>query len=188
MKKYILQLCGLAVVSIAVYSCKLDKPILPGDPGYVAQYPPTGGNDSTVTKTGTGSGTGTAGTGIDTSLLTGSWKVKITYSGAIQDGVYNEGVQSPVALIPDVDMNSNIKVGVFGADVSQPDSLSYTSSISNKKFYITFATDPFPRSANGPIQVSALSSSSMTWIAIDPQVLTSGGHTLQTAITVVFSK
>jgi len=68
----------LAILVAFIASCKLDEPILPGQPGYVRSFPP--GGDTT----GTGTGTGGTGTGAVTS---GTYFIKGTLGSQAFDWV-----------------------------------------------------------------------------------------------------
>jgi hypothetical protein len=80
-----LQLLTLVfAISTLLWGCKLDKPILPGDPGYVKSTT-TGNTTGTGTGTGTtGTGTSTGGTGTGTTT-SASYYVKGTLGGKAFD-------------------------------------------------------------------------------------------------------
>src|ERR1700760_1757762 len=91
MKKTLLLLITVALTSVTIYSCKLDPPILPGDNGYVQQYPPTSGaigSGGTTGSTGTTGTTGSTGTTGNTNnaALTGTWTVQSTAYITLLDG------------------------------------------------------------------------------------------------------
>jgi hypothetical protein len=176
MRKYLLQLMGLALVSVILYSCKLDKPILPGDPDYVAVTPPGGGTDGGPT------------TIIDNASLTGKWDVKGNLSVIIYtDGVPNVS-DAGIKLFTDVDIDDVAKTALFDGGFNFDGNTTYTLSTTNSKTYFQFSEDPFSRSSNGPIQLVSVTPTSMTWIALDPLVLTSQGHKIQSAYEVTFTK
>jgi hypothetical protein len=184
MRKYLLQLICLAIISTTIYSCKLDPAILPGQPGYVYVAPPTGG--------GTGTGTGTGGTisPYDDAALTGTWKVTTTTTIEYVDGVAQSS-PSPINLFIDAQMDDAAKTVIFGGSFVVDDVTPYpyvVSKTSSGALYIQLSADPYERSSNGPIQIQSLTATTMTWLAIDPLVITSQGHKLQSAWQMTFTK
>src|ERR1700712_3817403 len=71
MKSYGRVLVGLITLCIGLNSCKLDKPVLPGEEGYIKNTDP-------ATGIGTVTGTTITGTTINNSNLTALWKVATT--------------------------------------------------------------------------------------------------------------
>jgi len=180
MKKYLLQIIGLAALCTTVYSCKLDKPVLPGDPGYVAVQPP--GN------IGTG-GDGTGGsTTIVQSALPGTWKVKTTSTIIYSDGAVSSNTPSLISLFTDVTMDDVAHTAVFDGAFNFSGNTTYVETASGAKTYFQFSEDPFSRSSNGPVQLVNLTTTSMTWLALDPLSITSEGHKIQTAWEVIYTK
>src|ERR1700712_2366667 len=170
MRKYLLQIVCLAVLCTTIYSCKLDAPILPGDPNYVAVTPPDGGDG------GTGGGITTP---IDNASLTGTWKVDVSKSIVYSDGVPTE---SQVTLFTDAEFDDVAKTVIFHGQFTLPsDETSYVLSTSNGKTYLQFAADVFQRSTNAPVEITSFDGTTMTWRAVDPLILTSGGHKIQSA-------
>jgi hypothetical protein len=179
MRKYLLQLFVFAAIGAALNSCKLDKPVLPGDPGYVAAIPP---NDSTGIGTGGG---GTTATNIDTALLSGNWTVATTGIGVIVDEADNMQA-SPTNLFAGVTLINSTKISIFDGSpvLITTDTLAYTLSGNS----ITFATDPIGRTSNGPIQITKLTANAMTWLAPDPMIVNEAGHTEQAVYQFTFTR
>lgn len=178
MRKYLLQLICLAVISTAIYSCKLDPAILPGQPGYVYVPPPTG----------TGTGTGGTISPYDDAALTGTWKVTTTTIIEYVDGVAQSS-PSPINLFVDVQLDDAVKTAIFDGSFVVDGTLSYVvSKTSSGALYIQLSADPYERSSNGPIQIQSLTATTMTWLAVDPLVITSQGHKIQSAWGMTFTK
>lgn len=181
MRKYLLQLLCLAIISTSIYSCKLDPAILPGQPGYVYVAPPTGG-------TGTGTGTGGTGTPVDDPVLTGTWKVTTTTDIDYVDGVA-QIIEPPIILFTDAQLDDVAKTAVFDGSFVVDGTQTYVvSRNSSGVLYIQLSADPFERSSNGPIQIQSITATTMTWLAIDPLVLTTQGHKHQEAWKITFTK
>lgn len=181
MRKYLLQFICLAIISTSLYSCKLDPAILPGQPGYVYTPPPT---------TGTGTGTGTSGTisPYDDADLTGTWKVTTTTIIEYVDGVAQSS-PSPINLFIDAKLDDAAKTAIFDGSFVVDGTLSYVvSKASNGALYIQLSADPYQRSSNGPIQIQSLTATTMTWLAVDPMVITTQGHKIQSAWGMTFTK
>jgi hypothetical protein len=84
----------LLILTLFIASCKLDNPILPGQPGYVASTPPGGNTTGTGTGTGMGTGAVTAGTyyfkgTIGTQAF--NWQVTNNLSGWVMGSVTGSG-------------------------------------------------------------------------------------------------
>ena len=176
MRKNLLQLVGVAVLCTTIYSCKLDPPILPGDPGYVVVTPPDGGDG----------GTGGTTTPIDETLLTGKWLPTLS-TIIYTDGVPNTS-PSPINLFTDVVIDAANKTAIFDGAFNFSGNTTYTLSATNGKTYFQFSEDPFRRSDNAPVQLVSLTATKMTWIALDPLTVTSGGHKIQSAWEVTYTK
>lgn len=177
-RKHLLQIIGLAALCTAIYSCKLDKPILPGDPGYIAVTPPGGGDG----------GTGGGSTTIVTSDLPGTWKVTTLSTIIYSDGAVATNSPSLIVLFNDVKIDDVAKTAVFDGAFNFSGNTTYTMSTTGGKSYFQFSEDPFSRSSNGPVQLVSLSATSMTWIALDPLQVTSDGHKIQSAWEVTYTK
>jgi hypothetical protein len=180
MRKYLLHILGLVVISTALYSCKLDKPVLPGQPGYVYVAPPTDPN-------GTGTGGNTGGTPVDNATITGTWKVTTTTTIEYVDGKAQSS-PSPINLFVDAVFDDGAKTAFFDGSFVVFDTVSYTLTSSAGQLFLHLGGDPFERSSNGPIQIQSLTATSMTWLALDPLVITSQGHKLQSAWGMTFTK
>ena len=181
MRKYLLQIVGLAVLCTTIYSCKLDAPILPGDPNYVAVTPPGGGDG------------GTGGTTpIDNVQLTGRWVATQPFSSVI----YSDGVLANTSSEPSnptfftaIDMDDATKITTFEGQFTLPqDETSYVLSTANSKNYLQFSADVFQRTSNAPVQIVSFTGTTMTWIALDPYTVTSEGHKVQSGWEVKLTK
>lgn len=180
MRKHLLQIICLAIISTAIYSCKLDPAILPGQPGYVYTPPPTTG-------TGTGTDPGTISP-YDDAALTGTWKVTTTTNIEYVDGVA-QSAPSQINLFVDAQLDDAAKTAVFDGSFVVDGTQTYVvSKTSTGALYIQLSGDPFERSSNGPIQIQSLTATTMTWLAVDPLVITSQGHRLQSAWGMTFTK
>jgi hypothetical protein len=192
MKKTIPILIAILFVFSLVQSCKLDPPILPGDKGYVQQYPPGSGPTGSSGTTGTTGSTGSTGSTINDAALTGKWTVTTSYIGQYYNGQAHFSLAAPVNPINDVTLNDATKTAAFDGfnTIYFTDSVqTYTVAKSGNNEYITFSEDPLDRSSNDKIQITGLTSTSMTWIGIDPKVITvSGSPSIQVVYKIVFSK
>jgi hypothetical protein len=172
---------ALILLCVLVNSCKLDKPIQPGDPGYVA---------ATATKVSAGTVTGTVvnGTTVNNSNLTGSWKT-ITTTKEFFD-INNVVVASSLAydIFTNVTLSEPAKTADFENLNVAASAETYILSISNGILYIQLSADPFTKSVNSKIQITNLTATSMTWVAIDPKIVSAGGQLLQNAYQVTFTK
>jgi len=202
-------------ISIAITSCKLDKPIMPGDKGYVAYVPkPTGnvgttgttGSTGTTGTTGTTGSTGTTGTTGTTGStgttgtvstgsnpeLTGQWSAS---ADALLFIDQNNKIQSEMDNSSGVLYSININDATLTAEFksypnADPVVCTYTISKSGDKTYILFDKDLFNRQGgNTKIEISAETNTSMTWIVIDSTPLPSGGNvTIYAGERITFSK
>lgn len=178
MRKYLLQLICLVVISTAIYSCKLDPAILPGQPGYVYTPPPT---------TGTGTDPGTISP-YDDAELTGTWKVTSTTDIDYVDGV-PEIIEPPITLFTDAQLDDAAKTAVFIGSFVVDGIQSYVvSKTSTGALYIQLSADPFERSSNGSVQIQSLTATTMTWLAVDPLIITTQGQKHQKAWKITFTK
>jgi hypothetical protein len=184
MRKHLLQLICLAIISTAIYSCKLDPAILPGQPGYVYVAPPTTGGG---TGTGTGTGAGTISP-YDDAALTSTWKVTTTTIIEYVDGAAQSS-PSPINLFVDAQLDDAAKTAIFDGSFVVDGTQTYVvSKTSSGALYIQLSADPFERSSNGPIQIQSLTATTMTWLAVDPLIITTQGHKLQSAWQMTFTK
>jgi len=164
---------------VGVSSCKLDKPVLPGEAGYVA---------TTNTTTSAVTGTTTTGTIVNNSNLSGTWKVETTTKQFYDQN--NVVVSSSLAnnLFTSVTLNETGKTagfaGLSAAEINQ----TYTLATSGNILYIQLSADPFSRSVNSRIQVTNLTATSMTWLALDPLIVSAGGQLLRNVYLVTFTK
>jgi hypothetical protein len=187
MKKNLLLILAFALVALSFHSCKQDPPIYPWDKGYVQQYPPGGGGAiGSSGSTGTTGSTGSTGT-TNSTQLTGQWTVQSTALLTYLDGKVVSNTSVPVNPFDGVTIDDVAKTMVF-LNSGNVTNVTYTSSGSGSSETLQLSGDPFGRSSNGPIQVTSLTSSSMTWVAVDPMTQTSGGHTAQEGYQVTFSK
>jgi len=178
MRKYLLQLICLAIISTTIYSCKLDPAILPGQSGYVYTTPPT---------TGTGTDPGTISP-YDDAALTGTWKVITTTDIDYVDGVA-QIIEPPITLFTDAQLDDAAKTAVFlGSFVVDGTQTYVVSKTSTGALYIQLSADPFERSSNGPVQIQTLTATTMTWLALDPLIITTQGHKHQKAWQITFTK
>ena len=205
MKKHYKLFLALAYISISMVACKLDPPILPGDPGYVSTeantIAVTGVTGATGTTGATGStgstgstgttgvtGTTTTGTVVNNSMLTGTWtntdtrKVIIDQNNVILTNLISSNAFTTAAFD---DAAKTCVLGVFST--SNPPS-TYILSGSGTNLYILFPVDLFNRSANDKIQITDISAHSMTWWAIDPATTTAGGQTVRSGYILTFTK
>lgn len=182
MKKIIPALIATFFVFSLIQSCKLDPPILPGDKGYVQQYPPGSGATGSTGTTGTTGSTGATGStgstgstgatgstgSLGTSPISGIWVVKSTTGIQIVAG------QTSTATMSDdfsmVIINDIAKTGEFKdlTTASGQTTFAYTLTGSGSNETIAFAHDPFGRPDNSLIKITSVTSTSMTWIAVDP--------------------
>ena len=86
-------------------------------------------------------------------------------------------------------MDDAAKTVIFGGSFVVDGTLDYVvSKMSNGDLYIQLSADPYERSSNGPIQIQSLTATTMTWLAVDPLIITSKGHKLQSAWGMTFTK
>jgi hypothetical protein len=100
-------------------------------------------------------------------------------------------LSTPFPPIDTVTMNDAAKNAIFSGFITlqlSSDTLTYTLAKSGSNLYVTFSEDPLQRSSNDKIQITNLTSTSMTWIGIDPQVIKSAGVSIQAAYKIVFKK
>jgi len=180
MRKYLLQLICLAVISASIYSCKLDPAILPGQPGYVYVAPPTD-------PTGTGTGGTGGGTTVDNPVLTGTWNVTTTTIIEYVDGKAQSS-PSQINLFTDAVFDDAAKTAFFDGSFVVFDTVSYRLYTSGSQLFIQLGGDPFERSSNAPIQIQSLTATTMTWLAVDPNIVTIDGHKEQSAWGMTFTK
>ena len=172
---------ALAIGCILINSCKLDKPVLPGEPGYEAATDPTA-NMQTVT------GTTVTGTTVNNSNLSATWKVATTTKQFYDQN--NVVVSSSLAFNPftSVILSEPAKTAGFENLTAAPSAETYSLSNTDGNLYIQLSADPFSRSINSQIQITNLTASSMTWLAIDPKIVSAGGQLLRNAYLVTFTR
>jgi hypothetical protein len=196
MRKHYKILLGLAYVSMSITACKLDPPILPGDPGYVASTPigntgTTGATGTTGTTGSTGS-TGTTGaTGVTQSNLTGTWTCATTTPVVLgpDNTPISTPIQSPTNLMTGAVFNNTDKSCTVTTVLASVTDNTYVLSTVGTNLYIQFPDELFQRSANDKIQITVLTSTAMTWLVIDPAVTTVGnGISARTGYIITFTK
>jgi len=206
MKKNLLVLIAIAFVVAGIYSaCKLDPPVLPGDKGYVQQYPPTSGAIGSTGSTGATGSTGSTGTtgstgstgatgstgstgstgttgatgstgSLGTSAISGIWIVQSTT--AIQTFAGQTSSTPFDDFFSSVTINDIAKTGDFKDPIQGGDQpFSYTTSGSGSSETITFTPDPFERPDGNAIRITSVTSTSMTWEADSPD--NGGGYTFE---------
>ncbi len=181
MKKCGKLMLALAIGCILINSCKLDKPILPGEPGYEVATDP-GANVQTVT------GTTVNGTTVNNSNLSATWKVATTTKQFYDQN--NVAVASSLAfnIFSSVVLNEQAKTAGFEDLTAAPSAETYSLLTSGGNLYIQLSADPFSRSVNSQIQITNLTASAMTWLAIDPKIVSAGGQLLRNAYLVTFTR
>jgi hypothetical protein len=180
MKKRRVVLLGLLLISV-VYSCKLDKPVAPGD----------NGTTSDTNNTNTIQGNIVNGMAVSNANLTGNWVIQSTtaqyydkYNVSVSNSLISNNAFISVAL-DDQARAANFQ----GLSSAVPAEENYMlSSTTGKDLYIQLSSDPFARTSNTKIQITNLTATSMTWLAIDPQLISLGGQFLRNAYLVTFSK
>lgn len=213
MKKPYQLFLALVYICAGITACKLDPPILPGDARYVAITGPTGstgttgatgstgttgstgstgttgatGSTGTTGSTGSTGATGTTGTtGTSNSLLTGTWKVSTSKIVMYNGTAVLQNSDWPTSFAG-LDLDDAKKTCNFdGILVNSPTTFT-TSSVGNK-LYIQFDTDPFSRSVNDKIAITSLTSTTMVWQAMDPEIVSAGSISIQTGYIVTFTK
>jgi hypothetical protein len=169
----------LATICIIIASCKLDKPVLPGDPGYV----------KIIKSTDTVTGNVIEGAYVSNPNLTGTWKAQTT-SAQYYDKNNVMVSNSPLAsnLFTTVTLNDYSRIADFAGPSGAFNTTYSLSSTTGKDLYLQLSADPFSRSSNSQIQVVNLTATSMTWLAIDPALVSAGGQMLHNAYLVTFTK
>jgi hypothetical protein len=174
LKQKSLSALGFLIICVLVTACKKDAPIYPGDPDFVPYQSKAGG---------TPSGT------VDLTLLAGKWQVTATYteiyfaSNAVQSSFL-----SPFNLFRGVELNATSKNYLFDGSFDAVDPGVFTTSTSGSIVYIQLQQDPFNRSVNDKIQITNLTASTMTWVAIDPTLLSTPGGSFKTGFKVVYTR
>lgn len=177
-------LIAITLIAPTIYSCKLDPPILPGDKGYVQQYPPQSGAIGSTGSTGATDSTGS----VSNSALTGKWTVQTTTEVVVVDGKISSSQILPANVYTDVVIDDGAKTMKFDGSSTVFDTPTYTLSGSGSNIKLQLSEDPFSRSSNGTISITQLTSTSMTWLALDPQVSTLGGHSMQGGFEITYTK
>ncbi|MDB5005056.1 MAG: hypothetical protein JWQ34_3281 [Mucilaginibacter sp.] len=218
MKKLYKLFLALAYVSASLVACKLDPPILPGDPNYVATEANTTSTGTTGTTgatgatgaigatgatgatgntgttgatgiTGTVTGTTTIGSVVSNSGLTGVWTNATTKSIFIDQTNTFLGVPlSSSNILTTATFIDAAKTCTVVSSLSTNRPSTYTLSGSGTNLFIQFPSDPFARSANDKIQIIALSATDMTWLVIDPSTTSAGGQTIRSGYILTFTK
>jgi hypothetical protein len=179
LKQKSLSALSFLILCLLVTACVKDAPIYPDDPDFV----PYQG------KEGTGGGGGTPSGTVNLTLLGGKWQVTATYSEIYSaSNAVQQSFLSPFNLYSGVELNSTSKNYLFAGSFDAPDPGVYTTSTSGSSVYIQLQQDPFTRSVNDKIQITNLTATTMTWVAIDPQLLSTPGGNLKTGFKVVYTR
>jgi hypothetical protein len=173
---------GLLLAMICmINACKVDEPILPGQPGYESTAP--------VVNTNVVTGTSGSGANVANSNLTGTWTAKTTTQQYYnQNNAVLSSTVLPSNLFTTITLNETGKTAVFQGSAVTAASDSYLLTTNGNNLYIQLTSDPFSRTANDKIQIVNLTATAMTWVAIDPQVSLIGGQTLRNGYQVTFTK
>jgi hypothetical protein len=147
----------------------------------------TGATGSTGATTGVNFGPETIkiesapGSKGDNSLLTGAWTISSQTQENIDATTFKAFNANNTAnyFYNTAKMDEPTKTGyLFNNLLSFGVLYSYVLSTANGYTYITFATDAFGRTGgNSPIQLVSLTTNTMTWLVVDPQLLTTLGST-----------
>lgn len=215
MKKHYKLFLALAYISISMVACKLDPPILPGDPNYVATEAnttltgttgatgatgttgatgATGATGSTGSTGGTGptgtvTGTTNSGANADNSNLTGTWtNVTSNFIRIDQNNVILTNTALTTKLLSTSIFNDATKFCTVVSTISLATAPGYNLLTANGNLYIQFPTELFNRSVDDKIQITNLSSTAMTWWVIDPSTSSSAGQTIRSGYILTFTK
>jgi hypothetical protein len=209
MKKHYKLFLALAYISISMIACKLDPPILPGDPNYVATEAnttstgttgatgatgATGSTGSTGVTGGTGptgtvTGTTNSGPNADNSNLTGTWtNVTSRFIMIDQNNVILTNTALATNLLSTSIFNDATKGCTVVSTVSSATAAVYNLSTANSNLYIQFPSELFNRSVDDKIQITNLSSTAMTWWVIDPSMTSAAGQTVRSGYILTFTK
>jgi len=176
LKQKSLSVLGLLTICLLVTACKKDPPIYPDDPDFVA-YEGIGANG------GTSSGT------VDLTLLAGKWQVATTYTEVYStSNAVQSSSLSPFNLYNGIELNNTAKNYLFTGSSSIPDPGVFTTATAGSSVYIQLQQDPFARSINDKIQITNLTANTMTWVAVDPQILSTPGGNVKTGFKVVYTR
>ena|GEM_PF-1525033 len=166
----------LILVCALATACKKDPPIYPNDPGFVPYKSKSANNV-------------TQGATVDISLLAGEWPVTAMYTETYTtSNVLQSSSQTLSNFYSAVEINSNSKSYFFDAASNAPSPGFYTTATSGSNVYLQLQKDPFNRSLNDKIQITNLTATSMTWVAIDPQVLSTASGSFKTGFKVVYKR
>ncbi|MGY3213436.1 hypothetical protein [Mucilaginibacter sp. HD30] len=175
MKQKSLSVLSFLALCLLATACKKDPPIYPDDPDFVA-YQSKGG------------GGGTSSVTVDLTLLTGKWQVSTTYTEVYStNNVVQSSLLSPLNLYSGVQLSNTSKNYLFTGSSVAPDPGVFTTT-TGSSVYIQLQQDPFGRSVNDKIQIINLTANSMTWLAIDPQILSTPGGSAKNGFKVVYTR
>ena len=174
MKQKSLSALSFLIICLLVTACVKDVPIYPDDPDFVPYQGTVGG---------AASGT------VDLTLLGGEWQVTAMYNEHYSaSNVVQLSTLSPLKLYRGIELNNTSKNYLFDGSSNASAPGVYTTSTNGSSVYIQLQLDPFARSVNDKIQISNLTATTMTWVAIDPQLITTLGGNVKTGYKVVYTR
>jgi hypothetical protein len=160
LKQKLLSALSIIMICFLVVSCTKDAPIYPDDPDFIPYPGKPGGNNG---------GGGSGGT-VDETQISGNWEVTKMTLESYLNGALSSSIDAPINMFNSVQLSDAGKTYEFdGFSVPVPD--TYTLSKTGSQLYIQFKEDPFfARTANEKIQITNLTATSMTWLALDPAI------------------
>ncbi len=179
MKKLIKVLLTIVAACIAISACKLDKPVTPA----VANA-----NDPTDGQTVLGIVVN--GKTLNDSYLSASWKVTSTTqqlydtANVVMSGT---GIANKFSAVK---LDEQAKTATYtGLPASAgPSTETYELSTSQNVLYIKLKPNPFFTTTTSEVRITNLTSSSMTWLALDTTGTAIDGKYLHKGYQVTFAK
>lgn len=178
MNRYTKILLTLAIACITTNACKLDKHVVPA----AGNTDPTDGQ--------TVLGIIVKGKTLNDSYLNALWKATST-AQQLYDTAYIvlSGVSVPNKFSA-VKLDDQAKTAVYTnlPASAGPSTVTYKLSTSNNVLYIKLTPNPFFTSTTSEVRITNLTSTSMTWVALDTVSTLLGGKYLHKGYQVTFTK
>ncbi len=127
---------------------------------------------------------------INNAYLTGMWSVELTIEQYYDvNNAVITGVVAPNKFTS-VTLNDQAKTSGYGglsAGVA-PSTGTYKLGLNENVFYVDLSADPFSRSSNTLVRITSLTSTAMTWVAIDAAIVMYNGQPAHKAYQVIFAR
>jgi hypothetical protein len=175
LKKYTKSLLALAIACLIIGACKLDKPVDP------VANPETLPEDLIL-------GITVQGGTINDSYLSSRWQTVRT----VQQIYDTANVVTSGMVVPNrftgVTLNDQTKAIYYTGLTPDPGSSTYKLGTTSNVLFINLLTNPFFTSPTADVRITRLTSTAMTWVALDTTSTPIDGKYFHKGYEVTFTK